>query len=219
MKEIDYFREKMEDSIRSHNQSPLYEFDCGFYDNKEKPVDFLYEERFQRIIEADNINRMKNLVSLNLSDSEILVLSCFMGFYSKYFRDDFYVNCEVPEVIVEMRNILNEIIKKAPKHNSGALYRFLNEYDKCDFATGDILTVTHSLTTTTEHWDKNVNNYVITPLPAHQTLAHDLYRIYNHGEENQVNFLENTSFVINRVINSNGIRSIYMKEIDGTTCR
>ena len=95
-----------------------------------------------------------------------------------------------------MQSCLYSLIAKSPTFTGTILYRFCVSEDKLDFKIGQHYTCPHSLTTTCDNWDKDTNRYIITPLPKSQTKAHSIFKIYNHGEENQVNFLPNTSFVI-----------------------
>ena len=46
------------------------------------------------------------------------------------------------------------------------------------------------------------------------TKAHNVYKIFEHGLEHQVNFTRKTSFEITKVIiQKNGLKKIYMKEL------
>ncbi|WP_277821256.1 hypothetical protein [Palleniella muris] len=125
-----------------------------------------------------------------------MIFTCFIGNISYAFRDDYYPG-EVPKIVREMQMVLHNIIVKAPKYNGNTLYRFTKPGDKTDFKIGEIYQPLHSLTTTTEDWKQNKSDvYIIKTLPKNETQAHNLYVIYNQGNENQVNFLEGTSFKI-----------------------
>jgi hypothetical protein len=151
----------------------------------------------------------------NLSEVEVLIMNCFYGNLSQYFRDDIYAQYgKVPEFTKEMQTVLESFIKKAPKHKEGMLYRFLNSHDTIDFKVGDVFVPSCSLTTTNEDWNQDKNVYVITPLPETTTSAYDIYKIYNHGEENQVNFLKGTKFRVSKIEDApNGHRRIYLNEL------
>ncbi len=151
----------------------------------------------------------------NLTEVEVLIMNCFYGNLSQYFRDDTYEQFgEVPEISQKMQKVLENFIRKAPKHKGGELYRFLNSHDRSDFNIGDVFEPSFSLTTTNEDWEQDKNTYVITPLPEESTSAYDIYKIYNHGEENQVNFLKGTKFVVTRIKKTpNGHRRIYFNEL------
>ena len=172
---------------------------------------------FEKFTKSERTPEMKEAVqTYNLTDSDCLILQCFLGNMSQYFRDDCYRQFDaVPEVAKEMQTILEIIIKKSPVHNDGVDYRFLNTCDNSSLQEGDIMTVGHCLTTTTDDWEQDKDIYVITPLPKERTSAHDLYKIINHGGENQVDFLKGTKFLVRRLEtdSKNGYKRIYLEEI------
>lgn len=93
-------------------------------------------------------------------------------------------------------------------------YRFLKSHDETDLKEGDVFEPSYSLTTTNEDWEQDKDVYVITPLPEKKTSAYDIYKIYNHGDENQVNFLKGTKFRVTKVEkDTRGFRRIYMTEL------
>ncbi len=113
-----------------------------------------------------------------------------------------------------MQVVLESVIKKAPKHDGGILYRFLTPNDNEILSVGDLVTFDHSLTTTTEDWKQDEHTYIITPLPKAQTNAYDLYKIYNHGDETQVNFLAGSKFRVSKVeITDQEKRVMYLDEV------
>ena len=52
-------------------------------------------------------------------------------------------------------------------------------------------------------------------MPKERTSAHDLYKIINHGGENQVDFLKGTKFLVRRLEtdSKNGYKRIYLEEL------
>jgi len=78
---------------------------------------------------------------------------------------------------------------------------------------GEIFEPSHSLTTTTEVWENDTNMYVITLRSIDKTKAHSLYKIYNHGNETQVNFERGTQFVVENVEYTKNRKIVYLKEI------
>ena len=82
---------------------------------------------------------------------------------------------------------------------------------------GDVITFPYNLTCTNFDWhqDKDKNVYVITPLPDGNTKAHNLYEIYEHGDEKQVNFLRETSFKVTKIEKTKGsdFVKIHLEEI------
>lgn len=208
MKNINYFLEVE----RNYNQTPvpdmIYIEGIGF-EYPEEPLHFLRRKPFSSL-EGPAI---KSEGKEGLNAEEWLMLYCFLGPFSGYFRSDSYHN-EIPEVVKEMQLVLDSVIKKAPKCNGITLYRFLNDYDKRDFRIGEIYIPSHSITTTTEDWGKDTDMYIITPLPTDRTKAHSLYRIYNHGNETQVNFERGTQFRVMGIKRVNNKSIIYLNELE-----
>lgn len=208
MKDINYFLE----AEKNYNQTPVpdmvYIEGIGF-EFPEEPLHFLRRKPFSSLEGISTKSEGKG----GLKAEEWLMLYCFLGPFSRYFRSDSY-HAEIPEVVKEMQLVLDSVIKKAPKCNSMILYRFLNDFDKKDFLIGDIYTPPLSITTTTEDWGKDTDMYIITPLPTERTKAHSLYQIYNHGSETQVNFERGAKFRVTNIIQQIDRRIIYLNEID-----
>lgn len=208
MKDINYFLEVE----RNYNQSPVpdmvYIEGIGF-GFPEEPLHFLRRKPFSSL---EGIS-VKSEGQNGLNAEEWLMLYCFLGPFSGYFRSDSYHN-EIPEVVEEMQLVLDSVIKKAPKCECKTLYRFLNDFDKRDFRIGEMYTPLHSITTTTEDWGKDTDMYIITPLPTESTKAHSLYQIYNHGNETQVNFERSAKFRVTNIIQQTDRRIIYLNEIN-----
>lgn len=208
MKDIGYFLEVE----RNYNQAPVpdlvYIEGIGF-EYPEEPLHFLRRKPFSSLEGVSTKNEGKN----GLNAEEWLMLYCFLGPFSGYFRSDSY-HTEIPEVINEMQLVLDSVIRKAPKCECKTLYRFLNDFDKRDFQIGEIFIPSHSLTTTTEDWGKDTDMYIITPLPTEKTKAHSLYQIYNHGNETQVNFERDAQFRVMDIKRVNNKSIIYLNELE-----
>lgn len=82
---------------------------------------------------------------------------------------------------------------------------------------GDIVTFLYNLTCVNYDWhqEDNENVYIITPLKEDKTKVHNLFEIMPHGDENQVDFLRNTSFKVTKIIETKGTqyRKFYLQEI------
>ena len=208
MKDINYFLE----AEKNYNQTPVpdmvYIEGIGF-EFPEEPLHFLRRKPFSSLEVISTKCEGKD----GLKAEEWLMLYCFLGPFSGYFRSDSY-HAEIPEVVKEMQLVLDSVIKKAPKCNSITLYRFLNDFDKRDFRIGEIYTPSHSITTTTEDWAKDTDIYIITPLPTERTKAHSLYQIYNHGNETQVNFERGAKFRIMDIKRVSNRSIIYLNELE-----
>ena len=152
-----------------------------------------------------------------LSSKEKSVVYQMFSTDSALFRSDYKIKN------LEGCMIWNKIVLSMPKCNRRYVYRYLNAYDKMDVQIGDILTIEHSLTATQMGRKFTIPNnyigkYIIRCRSQNRTKAHDVsvlwnenYSIYKQGL--QVNFEENSSFQIDKVIPVHGKPYIYMHEI------
>lgn len=145
-----------------------------------------------------------------LNDFEILMLKCFLGGLSYAFKWDSYEDRNSP--IPEMIEGLDCVLDKSPIYDEGnVLYRFCTLDDKTDFKEGDIYCAIHYMTTTKDNWKYKTNVYIITPKKK-GTNARALYKMVNHGNENQVTFRRGTNFKVTKI--KTGKRKIvYMEEL------
>lgn len=150
------------------------------------------------------------LKNQGLGDFEILMLKCFLGGVSHAFKWPSYENRNSP--IPEMCDGLDRVLDKTPIYDEGkVLYRFCTMDDKVDFQEGEIYHAPHYMTTTKDNWKHKTNVYIITP-KEDGTNARSLYKLINHGGENQVTFKRGTDFRITKI--KEGKRKfIYMEEI------
>lgn len=205
---INYFL----DIEKAYNLTPvpdmIYIDGIGF-EFPEEPLHFLRRKPFETLSATAIKANGKN----GLCDVEWLMLYCFLGPFSGYFRSDNY-HTGVPEVVKEMQEVLDSVISKAPKCECKTLYRFLNDFDKRNLHIGEVYIPTHSLTTTTEDWGKDSDMYIIAPVSNGNTRAHSLFKLYNHGDETQVNFERGTKFKVVDIKDINNRKIIFLNEIE-----
>ena len=216
LKDIQYFIDEEKEYISKHkNNEKIFEFGTGIIDaDFYNPDNFLKDGKIQWYYGA-MIKYIDNEENFELTEAERVVLRMFYGDMSHIFRDDYYQN-DVPEIAQELFKVLNSVVSKAPQNESSRLYRFCVREDKVDFKEGDVFTVPHNLTCTEEDWKQSGRKhvYIIEPLKDGKTKAHNVYQIFKHGSERQVNFTRKTSFEITRVFTQkNGLKKIYMKEL------
>jgi hypothetical protein len=204
METLEYFLEEERKYVASHNGMDSIgigvDEETGeiLLDLDEDPLSFLMKRPFEKYSKASTFY-IDETSKYNLSPVERTILSMFFSDCSAEFRDDLYYG-DIPELVKKMMEILNVVVGKAPISKHDKLFRFCNDADNVNIATGDILNVKHNLTCTAENWNQNdVNVYVIQTLPTNKTRAHDLYKIYNKANEYQVDFLRNTSFKVTRI--------------------
>ena len=177
-------------------------------------LSFLMEKPFSKYSKLKVIG---NEDYYGLTDAERVILLLFYGKYSVQFRDDYYYR-ETPELARELMTVLDSLVSKAPQNKDKLLYRFCHHMDRVDMNIGDIVTFAYNLTCTNFDWhqDSFKNVYIITPLSGGKTKAHNLFEIYEHGDEKQVDFLRGTSFLVTKIeqTEETGFKKIYLKELE-----
>lgn len=157
-----------------------------------------------------------NEEKFGLTKAEQVLLNMYYAQHSAKFRDDYY-HGKIPEVVKQMFIGINNVVAKAPLNKDKVLYRFCCNEDPKEMKVGDVVNFPYNLTCTNFDWNqaKYKNVYVITPLPNGKTRAHNLYEIYEHGDEKQVDFLRDTSFMVTKVEETKGTpyRKYYLKEL------
>jgi hypothetical protein len=216
LKDIQHFIDKEKEYISKHkNDKKDFEYGTGMIDaDFNNPEYFLKSGKIQWYYNTMKEN-IGNEGNFELTEAERVVLRMFYGDMSHIFRDDYYQN-DVPEIAQELFKVLNSVVSKAPQNKSSLLYRFCVREDNVDLKKGDVFTVPHNLTCTEENWNQSDRKhmYIIEPLKEGMTKAHNVYKIFEHGLEHQVNFTRKTSFEITKVIiQKNGLKKIYMKEL------
>lgn len=178
-------------------------------DNMDEDIRFLNEGYIARHYNP-NGKTTSDLKKQGFDDFEILMLKCFLGGLSHAFKWASYEHRNSP--ILEMCEGLDSVLDKTPIYDEGkVLYRFCTIDDKVDFQEGEIYHAPHYITTTKDNWKHKTNVYIITP-KEDGTNARSLYKLINHGGENQVTFKRGTDFRITKI--KEGKRKfIYMEEI------
>ncbi len=216
IKDIQYFLDKENEYISKHNnEEKIYAHGTGIIDaDFYNPEYFLKDGKIQWYYDGIK-GYIENEEKYELTEAERVILRMFYGNMSCFFRDDYY-HPSIPEIAEELFKVLNSVVLKAPQSKTSTLRRYCVPQDKTDFLEGDIFTVAHCLTCTEDDWkqEDRKNVYIIEPLKDGKTKAHNLYEIYNHGDEKQVNFTRGTSFKITKVITQkNDLKLIYMEEL------
>ena len=96
---------------------------------------------------------------------------------------------------------MDKALRKVPKNTHPVLYAN-DGFMRGNNRIGDIFTITGFFTTSKDDFDNAHSiKWIIEPLPEGQTKAHEIYKIYNHGEdcpypEYQVEFERGAKFEI-----------------------
>ncbi len=180
-------------------------------------AEFLIKKPFKETFSHVKIIKNEEVYGLTLAERVLLWM-----YYSKYsakFRDDYYYDKEnMPEVVHEMFTGLNNLVEKAPLNSDSTLYRFCCREDPKEMNVGDIVTFRYNLTCTNFDWHQEdmKDVYVITPLANGNTRAHNLFEIYEHGAEKQVDFMRGTSFKVTKIEETKGTKykKYYLMELE-----
>lgn len=184
-------------------------------DNLNDDVSFLnegYIERHHKI----KPERKKNLAQKGLSEFEMVMLNCFLGGLSYAFKWSSYDDKESP--IPEMCDGLDSVLDKSPIYDEGGkLYRFCTRDDEISFEEGQTHTFPHYLNTTKDNNWRDENHMYIITTKNESTNARSIYKLQNHGNENQVTFKRDSSFKITKIesykTNNGEYKRIYMEEL------
>ena len=221
VKDLDYFMEQERLFKEEHPDYGEMFFDDTIGVMSEKGIDdrlsFLSDEvisTYKGYLEDGYIG---NEEQYNLSDAERVMLRMLYCKHSYLFRDDYYYD-GIPEVVQNMFDTLDSVVAKAPSNTDPILYRFCHDYDSVNFQVGDTVRFLYSLTCTNFDWNQhnNKNVYLVTPLSSGRTRAHNMFEIYEHGDEKQVNFLRGTSFEVTQIekrADSEFVK-VHLKEIE-----
>lgn len=217
-KDIQYFLNAEKEFCKEHPDYGTLYFDEKYGMGKVGDNDqasFLIHRPFE-----ENFNRHFKLIGnedkYGLTDAERILLNMYYAQHSAKFRDDYY-HSEIPEVVKQMFMGINNVVAKAPQNQDKILYRFCQSEDPKNMKVGETINFPYNLTCANYDWKqaKYKNVYVITPLQDGNTKAHNLYDIYEHGQEKQIDFLRGTSFKVTKIEKTKGTpyKKFYLSEV------
>ena len=219
VKDLQYFINAENEFCKEHpNYGELF-FDTSIGEMSEQGINDRLNYLSDRIISKYNKiikEPSEKELEFGLSDAQRILLRLFLGKYSYIFRDDYYYE-GVTDFIQNLFDTLDDMVNKAPINADPILYRFCNDYDKCDMKVGDIINIPHNLTCTNYNWhqEKYNNVYIISPLRNGKTRARNLFEMRNHGDEMQIDFLRNTRCQVEKIEQTpkTDHKKIYLKEL------
>ncbi|MBV3413977.1 hypothetical protein KSW79_06130 [Prevotella copri] len=217
-KDIQYFLNAEKEFCKEHPDYGTLYFDekygmgkVGDNDQASFLIHRPFEENFSR-----HFKLIGNEDKYGLTDAERILLNMYYAQHSAKFRDDYY-HSEIPEVVKQMFMGINNVVAKAPQNHDKILYRFCQSEDPKNMKVGETISFPYNLTCTNYDWKqaKFKNVYVITPLQDGNTKAHNLYDIYEHGQEKQIDFLRGTSFKVTKIEKTKGTpyKKFYLSEV------
>lgn len=194
-----------------HKNDPWVYNEVGEFEPANRNDDIVFLEKGY-IVRHNSIKpeTRKDLAKKGLSDFEMLMLMCFVGYLSHAFRWNSYNDKKSP--IPEMCEGLDMVLEKTPVYDEpNVLYRFCTSDDKVDFKKDDLYQAPHYVTTTKCNWDKDTHVYIITPKSV-GTNARSIYKLYNKANENQITFKRGTHFKITKIEECK-YKKLYMEEV------
>ena len=217
-KDIQYFLNAEKEFCKEHPDYGTLYFDekygmgkVGDNDQASFLIHRPFEENFSR-----HFKLIGNEDKYGLTDAERILLNMYYAQHSAKFRDDYY-HSEIPEVVKQMFMGINNVVAKAPQNHDKILYRFCQSEDPKNMKVGETISFPYNLTCTNYDWKqaKFKNVYVITPFQDGNTKAHNLYDIYEHGQEKQIDFLRGTSFKVTKIEKTKGTpyKKFYLSEV------
>lgn len=217
-KDMQYFLEAEKKFCKEHPDygKPFFDEKYGMREvGDEDSANFLIGKPIAEYFNHCNRN-FGNEEKYGLNEAERVLLCMYYAQHSAKFRDDYYHGV-IPEVVKQMFIGINNVVAKAPLSKDKILYRFCQSADPKGMKVGDMVKFPYNLTCTNYDWNqaKYKDVYVITPLANGKTRAHNLYEIYEHGKEKQVDFLRDTSFKVTKVVTTEGTpyRKYYLSEV------
>ena len=175
------------------------------------------------IVALKNLERTGRIHNPNsdLTESELLSIVILEGFgSSRLIQSAAYTPSTSNPFKQALIDSLDSALRKIPKCTHRTLYAN-NGYEKFKNHVGENFTVAGFLTTSKDDFcNARRIKWIITPLPPHQTRAHEIYHIYNHGDdcdnaEWQVEFERNTSFKVTRIVKGKSFDTVYIEELPG----
>lgn len=219
VKDLPYFLDEEDNFCRKHSDYGEMFWDPEIEEMSEiginDQLNYLKDRIFSRT--RDTIHEpLGRECDLGLTDAQRVLLRLLYCQHSYIFRDDYYYE-GITDFVSNLFDSLDDLVRKAPVNTDPILYRYCVEYDMSEMVVGDVITIPHNLTCTNCEWgqEQTKNVYVITPLSPQETKAHNLFEIYNHGDENQVDFLRGSRFIVERIEDTEGTayKKFYLREI------
>lgn len=214
MKDLKYFIEQEKEFVQQYGKVPecVYDKEYGEFGYVTKPTEFLRDEPFSKYSQlAVDKNKYYYAKEFKLSDLEFVILQLYFTKYSMYFRDDYYTEY-IPQIALDIQEILEGILLKSPKNTAKILYRFWKE-EKIDLKQGDIYEPQYCLTATIDDWEFDGHVFEITPLNENETNAYELFRLIKNQNENQVSFLKGTKFRVIDIQETEKIKRYFLEEM------
>ena len=190
-------------------------------------------EDLQLIVETiyqHNPSAYKRGGDVELLNSHIKAMQHLKEVNKIHYKEYNLTDLEALSIVRRKLNALTEVLiqnldsalRKAPKNTHPVLYAN-DGFMRGNNRIGDIFTVNGFFTTSIDDFDNAHSiKWIIEPLPEGQTKAHEIYKIYNHGEdcpypEYQVEFERGTKFEITDIKKGKEYNVVHIKELPSQT--
>lgn len=181
----------------------------------------LHIEILQYLLDSGRIHNKNSA----LSEAELLMIILLEEDGYDIIQDIACGNMNSNSYFDALIELTDSAISKCRRTIHKTLYRQEKYWDK-PIIEGETIHFASYLTTSKEDFDNTSNiKWIITPLDNDKTKAHDIYTVYNHGDttpypEFQVEFERDSTFVVNRIVEKDKFKEVYIKEIyDVIPCR
>lgn len=150
----------------------------------------------------------------NITENEIFAYFMLIGFASYEIQNPLRnpksrPNEFINQIIIELDSFLH----KVPSTNFEILYRQDNYSTIKSFSEGKLVSFNTFLNTSFDNYDNSQNIiWIIKPLKF-GTNGHNVFLVYNHGEENQVTFKRGATFFIDKIERRKNRNYIYCNEV------
>ncbi|MFA6780211.1 MAG: hypothetical protein WCU80_10595 [Paludibacteraceae bacterium] len=154
VKDLHYFIDKEDEFITNHPNYGHFFYDETIGEMSEYGINDRLNYLSDKVISKtrETIKEpLENEIKFGLSDAQRVLLRLFYCKSSHIFRDDYYYD-GITDFVQNLFDTLDDVVRKAPINADSILYRFCNEYDKCDMKIGETIDFSYNLTCTNYDW-------------------------------------------------------------------
>ena len=181
--------------------------------------DMFLLKRHIEVLESLRKENKIHIEEFNLTEAEALSIVILEGFGSvKLIQQPLFDSSKSNQLKETIIKCLDKALTKIPSNSHQLLYAN-DGFSRSNNKIGDVFTVKGFLTTSIDDFDNaNYIKWVVTPKSINETKAHEIYRVYNHGDdlpypEYQVEFERGSSFKITQIEKVKNCDIIHICEI------
>lgn len=174
--------------------------------------------KFHEEIALKYYSKTREIKEYNLTEVELLSIIMLEGGGCTVIQEAAFFPNRQNLVTSVLLDSLDNALFKIPRNKEKTLYRNDN-YNNKNYVVGQQFQIMGYFSTSIDDYDNaKYIKWIITPLDSNRTKAHEIYRVFNHGEnlpypELQVEFERGTIFEVTAIENCDSIRVIHISEI------